>query len=315
MHVLPGVYREQVVPPRGGTPDQPIRFLAEGPGAILDGADLIIQAGVPWTDDGNNLYWTSFNGESIYVAVDDQRVYDYQTLADLRAENGNIGIPGALPGGFFVDEAAGRLYLITPGHTDPAGHTIHVAVLGSAFYLNTITDVIIEGFEMRYYGRDDSYGGVGVDVRDSARCWVRSNTIHHVNSGVRARRSLASENVIEGNRVRDTNVYEWPWDSIKNHTPEATAISVTHGYGNVVRWNTLEGTFNGIYTGEWGIPDEEIARDTEMATQMAASRQIQDLLNDYEDTVPISPVEAPLPGLSDAFREYKDEPFMPDFSM
>jgi hypothetical protein len=67
-----------------------------------------------------------------------------------------------------------------------------------------------------------------------------------MNDGVRVRRSSASDNVIEGNRVRDTSVWTWPWSSVKAHTPEASAISVTGGGGNVVRRKVLSGKFNGI---------------------------------------------------------------------
>ena len=263
IHVLPGIYREEVNPPTGGSPGAPLWFVAEGSGVILDGSDETIASGATWNDMGGGLYWTDFTGASAYVAVDDDRIYDYGSLADLMAENGDIGMPGVFPGGFYVDAAASRLYLITPAHDDPAGHDVHVAVLGRAFLLDTITDVVIDGFEMRYYGID-STTDVAVDVRDSARCWIRNNVMHHMNTGVRVRRSLASENVIEMNLFYDTSVYDWPWDSVKAHTAEASAVSVTHGFGNVVRWNDLSGSFNGVYTGAFGDADEEIARDTDI---------------------------------------------------
>ena len=264
VRVLPGVYREQVVPPTSGLLAAPIRFAAEGPGVVLDGSDAAIAAGATWTNAGVALWWTPFSGQSIYVAVDDARVYDYQALANLQAEDGNIATPGAITGGFFVDAAAQRLYLITPDHTSPALHAVHVAVLPSAFLLDTIWSVVIDGFEMRYYGRDASYGGIGVDIRDSSYVWVRNNFIHHVNDGVRVRRAQSSENVIEFNRIRDTSVYGWPWASVKAHTPEASSVSILAGSGNVVRCNDMEGTFNGIYTGAFGDANEDIARDTDV---------------------------------------------------
>ena len=75
------------------------------------------------------------------------------------------------------------------------------AVLPSAFLLDTISDVVIEGFEIRYFGTDAGYGSIGIDIRNSARVWVRGNFIHHLNEGVRVRRPLASQNVIEGNQT------------------------------------------------------------------------------------------------------------------
>ena len=258
VHVRPGLYREQVVPPRGGIAGNPLRFVAEGPGVVLDGSDAGIEAGADWTDLGDGLFWTPFDDDSLYAAVDDLRIYDYQSLTDLEDENGNIGVPGAIAGGFFVDENSSRLYLITPDHTNPASHGVHVAIRTSGFLLDTITDVVAEGFEIRYYD------GVGIDVRDSARCWIRNNDIHHINDGIRMRRSMASENVVEGNSIRDTGVFDWPWDSVKTHTAEATGLGVLHGFGNVVRWNEVDGIFNGVFSGAFGDANEEIARDTDV---------------------------------------------------
>lgn len=263
VRVRPGVYRENVVPPRGGSPAAPIRFIAEGAGVVLEGADPAIQAGAAWTQVTANVWSTPFVGGTYYVAVDDARVYDYPSLAQLIAEDGDVGQPGVIAGGYFVDTVAALLYVATPDHDSPSRHQVHVAVLEYGFLLDTLTDVVIEGFEIRHMGRSANYG-IGVDIRDSARCWVRGNDIHHLNAGVRVRRAMASENVIEDNQVRDTSVYGWPWASVKAHTPEASAISVTHGHGNVVRRNRTEGSFNGIYTGAFGDADEEIARDTDI---------------------------------------------------
>src|SRR4029079_9059805 len=97
-----------------------------------------------------------------------------------------------------------RLYVVTPDHTSPAGHQVHVAALDNAFYLgSTLSDVVIDGFEMRYYGQTAPYGGIGAQMR-GARCWVRNCNIHHMNRGIWILRSTGIENVIEGNTIRDT---------------------------------------------------------------------------------------------------------------
>jgi hypothetical protein len=254
VRVRPGVYRETLAPPRGGTPSAPIWFVAEGDGVVVDGSDPAL-ASPAWTSAGG-VWWTAFGGATQYVAAGDERLYDHASLADLQADA--LGVVG----GFFVDDAAGRLYVKLPDGGDPHARAFHVAVRNTGFLLDTLAHVVVEGFEIRYLGATQS--GVAVDVRDTSRAWVRDNFAHHMNTGFRVRRALASENVIEGNRFRDTSVFGWPWDAVKAHTPEASAIEVTHGRGNVVRRNDTEGSFNGIYVGAFGDASEAIGRDTDV---------------------------------------------------
>ncbi len=258
VHFAAGVYRETVTVSgsHGGEEGNPVRFVAEA-GAILDGSDPTLTDGTAFTLYQDDVYWAPFSGECRYAAVNDERIYDYASLTDLLSASAGI------QGGFFVDTAASRIYLRAPNGASPAGQQIHVAHRTVGFLLDTVTDVVVEGFEIRYYG-SAQYSGVGVDVRDTSRAWIRNNDIHHMNDGVRVRRSNATDNVVEGNRVRDTSVWTWPWSSVKAHTPEASAISVTGGGGNVVRRNVLSGTFNGIYVGAFGDSSESIADNTDV---------------------------------------------------
>ncbi len=258
IHVAAGVYRESVTVDgtHGGSATNPLRILGDH-GAIIDGSDPSLEDGSAFTDQGSGIWSAPFQGECRYVAVDDTRIYDFASLAALQA--GAAGIDG----GFFVDTAASRIYVRLPGGASPAGHAIHVAHLAVGFMLDTVSDVVIEGFELRYFGTvQDS--GVGVDVRDTSRAWVRDNDIHHINNGVRIRRSTASDNVVEGNTIRDTSVWTWPWDAVKAHTAEATGVSVTGGAGNVVRRNVIQGTFNGVYVGSFDDPSEAVAPYTDV---------------------------------------------------
>ena len=258
VRVAAGVYRESVTVEgsHGGVQGNPARLLAE-PGAILDGSDSALEDAAAWKDEGGGVYSAPFSGECRYVAVDDERIYDYASLADL--QNAAAG----LPGGFFVDQAASRIYLKLPSGGALTGHAIHVAKLGVGVLIDTVTDVVVEGFEIRYFG-STQYSGVGVDVRDASRCWIRNNDIHHMNEGVRIRRETAADNVVEGNAIRDTSVWGWPWGAVKAHTPEASAISVTGAGGNIVRRNTTRGNFNGIYVGSFDDMSEQVAPDTDI---------------------------------------------------
>lgn len=54
VHVRPGVYRERVMPERGGEPGRPIIYISETPhAAIVKGSDVFAPA---WRDDGRGLY-------------------------------------------------------------------------------------------------------------------------------------------------------------------------------------------------------------------------------------------------------------------
>ncbi len=258
VHVAGGIYRESVVirDDHGGAPGNPVRFVAD-PGAILDGAAPALEDGTAFSLHEGTVYWAPFTGECLYAAVNDDRLYDYATLEDLMTSAAGIDA------GFYVDTSASRIYLRTPNGASPAGQAVHVASKPGGFLVDTVTDVVIEGFEVRYFGTVE-YSSVGVDVRDSSRVWVRNNVIHHVNDGVRVRLPNASENVVEGNEIRDTGVWTWPWDKVKAHTPEASAVTITGGYGNVVRHNRVSGTFNGVYVGAFGDSSEAIAHGTDV---------------------------------------------------
>jgi len=254
IHVASGIYRESVIVDgtHGGAKDNPLYIVAE-PGAILDGSDPTLEDGSKYVSEGNGIYSIPFAGESVYVAVDDARIYDYTSLADLDTA------AAGLPGGYFI--GGGKLYLKLPDGSSPAGHKIHVGVLDTAILLETISDVVVEGFEIRYYGATE---GIGIDVRDTARSWIRKNVIHHLGGGIRVRKPLAEDNVVEDNEISDTSVWSWPWAASKGHTPESSAITNYGGARNVIRRNRTSGVFNGVYVGSFDDPSETIAANTDV---------------------------------------------------
>jgi len=257
IRVAAGVYREMVTVKsgHGGTQNAPVWMVAE-PGAVVDGSDPALEDGTVFQDDGGGIWSAPFQGPSTYVAVDDVRLYDYPTLSAL--QKGTAGISG----GFFVDKAAGRIRLKLPSGDSPASHKVHVARFPTAFTLDSVTDVVLEGFEVRYFGTVQ-YSGTGVALRNTSRAWIRKNDIHHMNEGVRIHQG-GSDNVVELNTIRDTSIWSWPWDAVKNHTPEATAITVSGAEGTVVRRNTSKGNFNGIYVGSFDDSSEAIGADTDV---------------------------------------------------
>ncbi len=249
VEVAAGVYHEMVVPPNGGAADNPL-LLRGLPGAIIDGADEALQAGATWTDEGGGVWSTPFTEQPDYLAADGERIYDYDNLGDLQSE------AEGLPGGYYAD--GGSLYLMLPGGGDPSSTTVSAAVRLNGICLDTLSHVVVEGFEIRHTNH------VGIDVRDTSDSWVQDNNIHNVNGGVVMRRVNAHRNVIQRNQISDTSVWDWPWDAVKAHTAERSGISVEDGRGNIVRDNEITGLFNGVYTGQFGPDDWYIAADTDV---------------------------------------------------
>lgn len=260
VRVAAGVYREAVVVPKSGTEAKPLWIRGE-PGAVLDGSDPDL-AGASWTLYKDDVYYASWSKTTNYLAVDDTRIYDYASLAELEAKSGGqSGQSNVLEGGFFVDTAQKRLYLRLPQGGSPAGKQVHAGILAVAMLIDGRSHIVVEGLEIRYYGGQYA---VGVDLRGATRCWLRKLHVHHLLSGIRSRKG-GGENVIEQSRVRDTSIYDWPWASVKAHTGEASAISLAGGAGDIVRHNTLEGLFNGIYTGEFNSsPDLALAANIDV---------------------------------------------------
>lgn len=234
--VAAGVYRESVTVPTSGTAEQPIVFRAE-PGAILDGADGAIAAGVPWSGPANGVYSIVPGFATGHVVADAGRLFAYANLADLEA------LPAGPPGGFWFDGTTLRVRF--SDGSSPASHAMHVARRENGFYLDGRGQVRIEGFEIRHYGAGEH--GKGVYLRYSTECAVRGNDIHEVGAaGVWVKGG--ERHRIEGNTFSDTSIHGWDWNWTKGSSAENNGVVLTDGVGrgHVIRRNVFQGTFNGI---------------------------------------------------------------------
>jgi hypothetical protein len=252
--IQPGVYREEVTVNVSGNASQPIVFRGNGAGVIVDGADATIAAGVTWTAEGGGVYSRAIGFNTNLVVSELGRMYEYFSLADLQA------LPTGAPGGFFL--SGGVLRVRFSNNTSPATHTMHVARLENGFHLTGVSFVRIENVEIRHYGSDGF--GKGVYLEQSNDCAVRASNIHEVqlaNIWLKG----GNRNVIEDNTIRDTSIFNWPWDWVKGSSAENFGVYFTDnaGRGNVVRRNTLIGTFNGIFPcGRTVLP--EITTETDV---------------------------------------------------
>jgi hypothetical protein len=107
----------------------------------------------------------------------------------------------------------------------------------------------VAGFEVRYFGTlfpNFDYVSGGLTLIGAKNCIVSGCHVHTIGGRNIFLRSRAADNLIENNLVRDPRIGGWPWSTVKS-TPdqELTAISNRAGRGNVIRFNTMIGTFNG----------------------------------------------------------------------
>ena len=235
--IAPGVYRESVTVPTSGTATQPIVFRGSAPGAVLDGADETTFDGVAWDSEGNGVYSRTLGFSTGHVVTDQGRLYQYLDIATLEA------LEAGPPGGFFFNGTT--LYVKNWDGSSPAARSMHVARHENGFYLNDRSHVRVEDMEIRHYG-SGTYGK-GVYLRFSSDCAVRSSRIHGFGSaGVWIKGG--ARNTIEGNELWDTSIFNWPWPLTKGSSAENNAVVLTDeiGPGNVIRGNTIHGTFNGI---------------------------------------------------------------------
>jgi chitodextrinase len=235
--IQPGLYRESVSVPRSGTANQPIVFRGNGGGVILDGSDETIEDGVPWSSVGSGVFSRVTGFPTGHVVTDLGRFYRYDTLPDLQT------LGAGAPGGFYFNGTT--LYMKFSDGSPPASHTLYVARFEDGFYLNGLSHIRIENIEIRHYGSGDY--GKGVYLRYCSDVAVRSCRIHEVESaGVWIKGG--DRNLIEQNEFWDTSIFNWPWEYTKASSAENNAVTLTDdiGRGNVVRRNTIHGTFNGI---------------------------------------------------------------------
>jgi hypothetical protein len=234
--IQPGVYRESVTVRRSGTATQPIVFRGS-PGAVVDGADATIAAGVPWTagDGGVHSHATGF--ATGHVVTDAGRLYRYASLAALQ------GLAAGAPGGFFFDGAT--LHVKFADGSAPAGHAMQVARLEDGFLIDGRSFVRVESLEIRHFGAS-SYGK-GVYLRYSTDCTVVACRIHEVGSaGIWVKGG--DRHRIEDNEIWDTSIFGWRWGLTKGSSAENNGVAFSNdvGRGHVVRRNTIHGTFNGV---------------------------------------------------------------------
>ncbi|MCI0512673.1 right-handed parallel beta-helix repeat-containing protein [candidate division KSB1 bacterium] len=244
VHVLPGVYHQNVEIERGGQPGRYVQFRAEG-NVILDGA------ATSWSKVDQQDDWTFVQDPGIYrvpitwepgsVYANGQQLFRYDYLYEMTSLR--AGAPG---GWLFMNNF---LYVRLSDGSDPDRQPMQVTQLEYAFYVKNVSHVSIEGFEIQYFGQ--SVYGKGIYLRNISDCIIRNNKIHQMYCGIWLKGAGSNYNLIEKNTLWENSIYNWPWDDVKGSYHEGAAIAMEAGRGNVIRQNTISGFFNGITVAYW----------------------------------------------------------------
>lgn len=251
IRVRPGIYYQTFSTPKAGTAAAPIHLVADGPGVILDGSDPALLR-TTWRSDGGGVYSITYTPTANRLVCADSlmRLYKHASLSDLQS-NAN-----GMAQGFAI--SGGRLYVKLEDGSDPSGHTMHVArynvgiLIASAYWH-------VKGLDVRHFGTGSN--GSGIQIW-SAGSWIENNHVYTLGGRGIFMRLGASDNLIEQNLVTDPRVGDWPWTATKAHDEEITAISNRGGRGNIIRYNTVRGWFDGL-DANVGDSDENIAADAD----------------------------------------------------
>jgi hypothetical protein len=248
IRVRPGIYYQSLDTPRAGTATQFISLVADAPGVRIDGSDPAMLQRTDWRSEGGGVYSVAYSGTStpLLVCADSlQRLYHQASITDLQA-----GANGVAQG-FTI--SAGRLYVRLEDGSSPNGHVMHVARYNDGFYVDT-GYWSIGGFDLRYFG--DGSGGAAIHVNNANGCWIWGNTTFAIAGKGIWLRGNSNDNLVERNLCVDPRVSTWPWAASKNHDEEIQGISAYSRRGNVVRFNTCRGTFDGIDGGDTGTEND-----------------------------------------------------------
>ena len=243
--VADGVYREAVTFPASGTVGNWIQVKAEGSGAILDGSKSLPKEVWEPHEAKAHVFFTRPGWGIKYLARDQQRFYQYDTLHGLYESTGHNNVQ--MKEGWYYDPPSGRLYIRI--QQDPWDYSWQMPQFNGAFSVDGRDWIWIEGFEMRFYGTGF---GCGACLNNASHIVVRKNKIHNLQNGVfvswTGGEDRGNDTRIEYNEFYDPPLNEWPWNAVKGTAMEATAIVLRGHIGTIVRGNHIHNYFNGIYT-------------------------------------------------------------------
>ncbi len=260
--VRDGVYFENVTFPVSGTAGNYIQVKAESNGTILDGSANF--SGAIWKSyySRKNLWYTDIGMPTDYLARDQKRYYLYDSLVGIIQSLGHNRT--SINEGWYMAPYSSRLYVRS--FDNPANHTWQAARLNHGFDATGRDWLWIEGFEIRFYGKQS---GCGVCMLNTSHVVIRKNRIHNVPRGVSIEwtgsGNQGNDTRIEENEIHDLKAGDWPWNAVKGTTMESTGIIVRGHIGAIVKDNDIHHYFNGIYTGSSAaLENSQLAFDVDV---------------------------------------------------
>jgi hypothetical protein len=220
---------------RSGSPGAPIVIRPHtGESPVLDGAD---PEDFTWTHQGGGVYRTTVNvADPHLVAADDERLYPYQSLADLQSLRWDVP-------GFFANGTTVSVRLANDANPNTA--EMVVSRFNRALYLDQDLIYVI-GLGFQFYGQGSWAKAIYLD--GASDNLVRGCTFITCDLGVGIKRA-SHRNVIEDNVFTDT-IFDWPWDAVKAGSQlESGGVRMYDpmtGRGTVIRRNTFADDFDGF---------------------------------------------------------------------
>ena len=267
--LVEGAYSESVTVKRSGRPDAYITLRADTIRkgfANENGAEReseparIVGWDRPkgeWQRVGENLFSIDEKRGVGTLTLDDRRAYHHGALEELQ------GAEPVLVPGWWQDAKAGKLYFRTKADRPPASGAMRLGVLRTGLLFEETGYWVVEGLTFEVFG-----GGPysrGIEVLKSRNIIVRGCAFDTMWVGVWVRKAESRDCLIERCAFRDSGIWDWPWKAVKGHDTEGCAISLEGGPGNVARFNTIQGHFNGIGASTWGdLENEALNRDMDV---------------------------------------------------
>ncbi|MFN8598731.1 MAG: right-handed parallel beta-helix repeat-containing protein [Anaerolineae bacterium] len=231
-----GVYYQGAMSlPRSGVEGAPIVVRSyAGETAILDGSD---PAAFTWTSQGGGVYRATVNvGDPHLVVANGQRLYPYQSLADLQSLSWNV--PGFYASGTTV-------YVRLAGDANPNSAAMIVSRFNNAFTVEQ-NYIYFMNLTFRHFGQG-SYAKA-LYFNNASDNLVQGCTFAVNDLGIGLKRD-SHRNVIQDNTFYDTD-FDWPWDAVKSGSALETGgirlYDPMTGRGTIIRRNIFHDYFDGF---------------------------------------------------------------------
>lgn len=244
VHLQEGVFHQSAdLSFHGSVSGEPIFLVADGDNVLLDGSDpdLVFAPG-SWIDEGGGVYAVDLSYRPFLIAVQDSQLYRYTSWNDFTNDVHDLGRG-------YYQNGANRLFVRFPQGTNPSNTEIFISSKPFALHLYYCENFIIQGITFQNFGSNEWSKAIYLDGAKHVTlrsCHFRNNTVP-----VWIKRQT-EDCVVEYNTFLNTGPFMWPWSIVKGTSHETSAIVFSGGFTgrrNVIRYNRIEGYFDGMGVG------------------------------------------------------------------